>query len=199
MSTLKHPKEERTFMLIKPDGVKRGLIGECVRRIEQRGLKIIAMKLVHASEEQARKHYPGSEDWLRGMGGKTLETYQKYGKDAKAELGSDDALQIGKMIYKWNTDFLTSGPVLALAISGIHAIDMVRKIVGKTIPAFAEMGTIRGDFSVDSPVLANDGKRAIHNLVHASGDPSEAEHELKHWFKTEEIHDYTRAEDEVMF
>ncbi len=199
MSTTKHPKEERTFMLVKPDGVKRGLIGECMKRIEQRGLKIIGMKLIHASEEQARKHYPGSEEWLRGMGGKTLETYQKYGKDAKAELGSDDALVIGKMIYTWNTDFLTSGPVLALAISGIHAIDMVRKIVGKTIPAFAEMGTIRGDFSVDSPVLANDGKRAIHNLVHASGDPGEAEHELKHWFKAEEIHDYKRAEDEVMF
>lgn len=186
-------------MLVKPDGVKRGLIGECIRRIEQRGLKIIAMKLIHASEEQARKHYPGNEKWLRGMGGKTLETYQKYGKDAKAELGNDDALEIGNMIYKWNTDFLTSGPVLAVAISGIHAIDMVRKIVGKTIPAFAEMGTIRGDFSVDSPVLANYGKRAIHNLVHASGDPSEAEHELAHWFTPEEIHDYKRAEDDIMF
>ncbi|MBI2056396.1 MAG: nucleoside-diphosphate kinase [Candidatus Sungbacteria bacterium] len=199
MNTSQHPKEEKTFMLVKPDGVKRGLIGECLRRIEQRGLKIIAIKLIHASEEQARKHYPGTEEWLRGMGGKTLETYQKYGKDAKAELGSDDALEIGKMIYTWNTDFLTSGPVLALAISGIHAIDMVRKIVGKTIPAFAEMGTIRGDFSVDSPVLANDGKRAIHNLVHASGDHAEAEHELAHWFKPDEIHAYKRAEDEIMF
>lgn len=195
----RHPKEERTFMLVKPDGVKRGLIGECVRRIEQRGLKIIAMKMLRVSEEHARKHYPGTEEWLRGMGGKTLETYQKYGKDAKAELGSDDALEIGNMIYKWNTDFFTSGPVLAIAISGIHAIDMVRKIVGKTIPAFAEMGTIRGDFSVDSPVLANDGKRAIHNLVHASGDPTEAEHELAHWFTAEEIHDYKRAEDDIMF
>ncbi len=186
-------------MLVKPDGVKRGLVGECIRRIEQRGLKIIAMKLVHASEDHARKHYPGTDVWLRGMGEKTLETYKKYGKDAKDELGTEDAHEIGKMIYTWNTVFLTSGPVLALAICGIHAIDMVRKIVGKTIPAFAEMGTIRGDFSVDSPVLANDGKRAIHNLVHASGDQIEAEHELTHWFSPEEIHDYKRAEDDIMF
>ncbi len=194
-----HPKEERTFMLVKPDGVKRGLVGECLRRIEQRGLKIIAMKMIRVSEEHARKHYPGTEVWLRGMGEKTLDTYAKYGKDAKGELGTSDSFEIGKIIYQWNTDFLTSGPVLALAISGIHAIDMVRKIVGKTIPALAEMGTIRGDFSVDSPVLANDGKRAIHNVVHASGDPAEAEHELAHWFSPEEIHDYKRAEEDIMF
>lgn len=186
-------------MLVKPDGVKRGLVGECIHRLEQRGLKIIGLKLVQATEEHARKHYPGSEKWLRGMGEKTLETYAKYGKNLLEELGTDDTLKIGEMIYKWNTDFLTSGPVVAMVISGIHAIDMVRKIVGKTVPALAEMGTIRGDFSVDSPILANGGKRAIHNVVHASGDPEEAEHEIEHWFSPEEIRDYQRAEEEVMF
>lgn len=186
-------------MLVKPDGVKRGLVGECIRRIEQRGLKIIALKLIRAGEEHARRHYPGTEQWLRGMGEKTLDTYSKYGKDPLKELGSNDSLKIGEMIYKWNTDFLISGPMVAIIISGIHAVDMVRKIVGKTIPAFAEMGTIRGDFSVDSPVLANLDKRAIHNLVHASGDPAEAAHEIEHWFSPEEIHDYKRAEDDIMF
>ncbi|QQG45007.1 MAG: nucleoside-diphosphate kinase [Candidatus Sungiibacteriota bacterium] len=199
MEVKKHPKEERTFLLIKPDGVKRGLVGECIKRIEQRGLKIIAFKMVRAGEEHARTHYPGTEKWLRGMGEKTLETYAKYGKDPKNELGTDDPFKIGEQIYKWNTDFLTSGPVVATIISGIHAIDMVRKIVGKTVPALAEMGTIRGDFSVDSPVLANGGKRAIHNVVHASGDPEEAEHEIEHWFSPEEIHDYKRAEEDIMF
>ncbi len=194
-----HTREERTFMLVKPDGVKRGLVGECMRRIEQRGLKIIALKMVRAGEEHARTHYPGSEGWLRGMGEKTLAGYAQYGKDPVREFGTDDTLKIGEMIYKWNTDFLTSGPVIAMVISGIHSIDMVRKIVGKTVPAFAEMGTIRGDFSVDSPVLANDGKRAIHNLVHASGDPREAAHEIEHWFSPEEIHDYKRAEEDIMF
>jgi len=186
-------------MLVKPDGVKRGLVGECVKRIEQRGLKIIAFKMIRASEEHAKLHYPGTDKWLGGMGEKSLETYAKYDKNPRDELGTGDALEIGKMIYKWNTDFLTSGPVVAMIISGIHAIDMVRKIVGKTVPASAEMGTIRGDFSVDSPVLANAGKRAIHNVVHASGDPEEAEHEIEHWFSPEEIHDYKRAEEDIMF
>ena len=194
-----HPKEERTFMLIKPDGVKRGLIGECIKRVEQRGLKIIALKMILPSREHAHSHYSGEEEWLKGMGEKTLETYRKYDKDPIKELGTDDPLEIGKMIHNWLTDFITSGPVVAMVISGIHAIDMVRKIVGKTIPAFAEMGTIRGDFSVDSPVLANEGKRAIHNLVHASGDAKEAEHEISHWFAPEEIHDYKRAEEDTMF
>lgn len=186
-------------MLMKPDGVKRGLAGECIKRVEQRGLKIIALKMIRASEEHARLHYPGTERWLRGMGEKTLEIYAKYGKDPVEELGTDDPLKIGESVYRWNTEFLTSGPVVAMVISGIHAIDMVRKIVGKTVPALAEMGTIRGDFSVDSPVSANMGKRAIHNLVHASGDQEEADHEIEHWFSPEEIHDYKRAEEDIMF
>lgn len=190
---------EQTVVLIKPDGVKRGLIGECMRRVEQRGLKVIALKMIMVSEEQARKHYPGTEAWLRGMGEKTLETYAKYNKDPMKELGTADSLEIGKKIYDWNVELFTSGPVVAMLISGIHAIDMVRKIVGKTIPAFAEMGTIRGDYSVDSPALANEAKRAIRNIVHASGDPAEASHEVGHWFKPEEIHDYTRSEEDVMF
>ena len=186
-------------MLVKPDGVKRGLAGECIKRVEQRGLKIIALKMVWPSEEHARGHYPGTEQWLRGMGEKTLESYAKYGKDPVKELGTADAVKIGEIIYGWNTAFLASGPTVAIIVSGIHAIDMVRKIVGKTLPAFAEMGTIRGDYSVDSPVLANFDKRAIHNLVHASGDPSEAAHEIEHWFSPEEIHDYKRAEEDIMF
>lgn len=193
------PKEERTFILVKPDGVKRGLVGECMTRIEQRGLKLIAVKMIFPTEKLARGHYPGTEGWLRGMGEKTLESYVKYGKDPIKELGTGDPLKIGKMIYGWNTDFLTSGPVVAMVVSGIHAVDMVRKIVGRTLPAFAEMGTIRGDFSVDSPVLANEDRRAIHNIVHASGDPDEAKHEIAHWFAPHEIHAYKRAEEDIMF
>lgn len=186
-------------MLVKPDGVKRGLVGECVRRIEQRGLKLIALKMIWADDEKAKGHYPGTDEWLTGMGNKTLETYTKYGKDPAREVGTSDPLEIGKKVYQWNVEFLTSGPMVAMVFSGIHAIDMVRKIVGKTIPAFAEMGTIRGDYSVDSPALANEGKRAVHNVVHASGDPSEAAHEIKYWFTPDEIHDYKRAEEDIMF
>ncbi len=193
------PQEEKTVVLVKPDGVKRGLIGEVMRRLESRGLKIIALKMVAASREHAHTHYPNTEEWLRGMGNKTLENYKQYGKDPLKEIGADDPLAIGKMVAQWNVDFLTSGPMVAIVVQGIHAVDMVRKIVGKTVPSMAEMGTIRGDFSVDSPTLANAGKRALHNIVHASGDQSEAVHELAHWFGAEEIHEYKRAEEDIMF
>lgn len=190
---------ERTVVLVKPDGLKRGLAGEIIRRMEQRGLKLIACKMMTPDREKARGHYPGTDEWMAGMGRKTLETYEKYGKDPIAEMGTNDPLAIGKMVAEWNVDFLSSGPVVAMVWEGIHAIDMVRKIVGHTVPAKAEMGTIRGDFSVDSPVLANDGKRALRNVVHASGDPSEATHEIAYWFSPEELHPYKRAEEDIMF
>ena len=185
-------KEERTILLVKPDGVKRGLVGEVLKRIESRGLKIIALKMIQATEKQARKHYPGTDEWLIGMGNKTLENYEKYGKNPIQEVGTNNPLEIGKKIYQWNVDYLTSGPMAAVLISGLHAIDMVRKIAGNTLPSKADMGTIRGDFSVDSPALANQNKRAIRNIVHASGDPTEAENEIKHWFSAKDIFDYKR-------
>lgn len=186
-------------MLVKPDGVKRGLIGEIITRLEKRGLKIIAMKMVIASKEQARDHYPNTEVWFRGMGGKTLENYEAFKKDPIEEVGTSDPLEIGKMAAGWNVEFMTSGPIVAMVVEGVHAIPMVRKIVGHTVPSKAEMGTIRGDYSVDSPTLANADRRALHNLVHASGDEQEAAHELTHWFSKEEIHSYKRAEEDIMF
>lgn len=194
-----HPKEERTLLLVKPDGVKRGLTGDIIKRIEQRGLKIIALKMITATREHVRSHYPGSEEWLKGMGEKTLENYRTYGKDPIKEVGTDNPLEIGKMVYGWLEEFMTSGPMVAMIISGLHAIDMVRKIGGHTLPSKADMGTIRGDYSVDSPTLANVEKRAIRNIVHASGNPEEAVHEIAHWFAPEEIHDYKRAEEDIMF
>jgi len=192
-------KEEKTVLLVKPDGVKRGIIGDIVARLEQRGLKIIALKMLNASEEKARKHYPGTDQWLTGMGNKTLENYEKYGKNAVDEIGTDDPKKIGEMIYDWNVKYLTSGPMVAVLIKGLHAIDMVRKIVGHTLPSKADMGTVRGDYSVDSPTLANEQKRAIRNIVHASGDPDEAKHEIEYWFSDKEICDYKRSDEDIMF
>jgi len=194
-----HPKEEKTVVLIKPDGVKRGLIGEIISRIEERGLKIIALQMIWAREEQIDRHYPKDEDWLKRIGEKTMNTYQKYGMDAKRELGTDDLLEIGKMVRGWLIDFMTSGPIVKMVVQGIHAIDMVRKLAGNTMPVFAEMGTIRGDFSVDSPAAANKDKRAVHNILHASETPKEAENEIKLWFSPEEIFEYQRAEEDIMF
>ncbi len=191
---------EKTVVLIKPDGVRRGLSGEIISRFEKMGLKVIAMKMIWIDKEFAGKHYPMSrEELLKGIGEKTLKTYEKYGKDPKEELGTMDPLEIGKLVNNWNMEFLTSGPVVAMLLQGIHAIDNVRMIAGNTLPVFAEPGTIRGDYSIDSPALANTKKRSVRNLVHASGNVEEAEYERQLWFKEEEIYDYKRADEDVMF
>ena len=197
--TVSHPKQERTVVLIKPDGVKRGLVGEIVSRIEKRGLKIIALEMFRATPEQIDGHYPKDEGWIKRLGEKTLKNYKEYGMDAKKELGTEDPLEIGKMVRGWLIDYMTSGPMVKMVVEGIHAVNMVRKIVGSSMPAEAEMGTIRGDFSVDDATAANRDKRAIHNIVHASETPEEAKHELDFWFAAEDIFDYKRAEEDIMF
>jgi len=194
-----HPKEEKTVVLIKPDGVKRGLIGEIISRIERRGLKIISLEMIQATREQIDNHYPKDENWIRRLGEKTLNNYKTYGIDPIKELGTDDPLEIGKMVRGWLLDYMTSGPMVKMIVQGIHAIDMVRKLAGKSLPAEAEMGTIRGDFSVDSATAANRDKRAIHNIVHASETPEEAQNEINLWFAAEDIFEYKRAEEDIMF
>lgn len=140
-----HPKEEKTFLLIKPDAVRRGLSGEIIKRIEARGLKIIALGMVRATEDQVDGHYPKDKKWIKRLGEKTLKTYKNYDINPEEELGTSDAMEIGKMVRQWNIEYLTEAPLIKMVIQGVHAIDMVRKLVGDTIPAFAEMGTIRGD------------------------------------------------------
>lgn len=187
-----HPKEEKTFLMIKPDGVRKGLIGEIIKRVEQRDLKIVALEMFHATREQIDGHYPKDDKWITRVGEKTLATYEKYGYDAKKELGTTDAIKIGKMVRGWLVDFMTSAPLVRMVIQGVHAVDMVRKITGPTMPYLAEMGTIRGDYSADSPALANKEKRAVMNLVHASETPEEAKHEIEFWFGNKPIWSYKR-------
>lgn len=194
-----HPKEEKTCVLIKPDGVKRGLIGEIISRIEQRGLKVIGLAMVWSNKEQIDEHYPKDQKWIQRLGEKTLHTYEKYQLDPVKELGTAETFKIGQMVRSWLIDFMTSGPIVKMIVQGVHAIDMVRKMAGNTCPNLAEMGTIRGDYSVDSPASANRDKRAIHNIVHCSETPEEAENEIKHWFSEKEIHTYKRSEEEMMF
>ncbi len=191
-------KEERTFMMVKPDGVRRGLTGEIIRRIEQRGLKIIACSLAAPKRAEIDKHYPKDAKWIRRVGEKTLSTFAKYNINPKKEIGTDDIEKIGRIVREWLLDYMTSGPVLKMVIEGVHAIDMVRKLCGATIPLTAELGSIRGDFSADSPIAANSAMRAIHNLVHASENADEANHEIKLWFKSTDLHSYRRIEEELM-
>lgn len=195
-----HPREEITFLMIKPDGVKRGLSGEIIRRIEQAGLKVVGLRMFRPTLKQVDDHYPKDKAWITRLGAKTLATYAKYGYDAKKELGTAAAEKIGPMVRQWLIVFMTSGPVVALVIKGIHAVDMVRKLAGHTMPSDAPLGTIRGDFSVDSAAAANRDKRAVHNLVHASETQEEAAHEIEHWFgQGEGIWDYERSDEMVMY
>lgn len=194
-----NPKEEKTVFIIKPDGVKRGLIGEIVSRIEKRGLKIIALNMILASREEMDSHYPKDDDWVKRLGEKAIGNYLKYAIDPEKELGASDSLKLGKIIRNWLLDYMTSGPVVKGVVKGIHAVDMVRKICGNTLPNMAEMGTIRGDFSIDSPSQANADKRAVRNIIHASENSAEATNELKLWFQEEEIHNYKRTEEDIMF
>lgn len=192
-------KQEKTVFIIKPDGVKRGLVGEILSRFEKRGLKIVALKMVLASKEEIDNHYPKDELWIKRLGEKSLANYQQYGVDPKEKLGTNDPLEIGKMIRKWVVDYMTSGPIVKGVVSGVHAIDMVRKICGNSLPNLADMGTIRGDFSVDSAVSANLNKRSIRNIIHASENTAEFKNESELWFEEKEIYDYKRAEEDIMF
>lgn len=188
-----NPKEELTFMLIKPDGVRKGLIGEIISRLEQRDLKIVALEMFQPTRQQIDDHYPKDEKWITRLGTKSLTTYEKYGVDPIKELGTDKAEEIGPMVREWLVNYMTSAPLVKMAIQGVHCVDMVRKIAGPTIPAFAEMGTIRGDFSSDSPRVANSERRAVMNLIHASETPDEAHHEIEHWFgENAVIYNYKR-------
>ena len=186
-----HPKEEKTYVMVKPDGVRKGLIGEVIKRFEQRDLKIVALEMFTPTRDQVDHHYPQDEKWITRLGEKTATTYEKYGYDLN-ELGTTDLLEIGKMVREWLLDFMTSAPMVRMVVQGLHAVDVVRKIAGPTMPYVADMGTIRGDFSIDSPALANKEKRAVMNIIHASETTEEAEHEIKYWFGNSPIHLYKR-------
>ncbi len=196
---MKHPKEERTLVLIKPDAVARGLVGEIITRFEMRGFKILAMKFVYPTHEHAAGHYSGSEEWLLGMGTRNLASMAEHGMDPMKEFGTSDPLAMGKIIQEWNVSYLSSGPVVAIVLQGMHAISTVRKLIGHTLPVLAEPGTIRGDYSIDAATASSLDKRTVRNVVHASGNEEEAEAEIKHWFTSGEIVSYKRADEDTMF
>lgn len=189
---MKNLKEEKTFVLVKPDGVRKGLIGEVIKRFEQRDLKVVALEMFSPTRAQIDEHYPKDPAWVERLGTKTLSTYEKYGIDPKKELGTDNAKKIGEKVRGWLLDFMTSAPLVRMVLQGTHAVDVVRKIAGPTLPYLADMGTIRGDFSIDSPAIANSERRAVMNILHCSETPEEAAHEIKHWFGRSVIHDYKR-------
>ncbi len=189
---MQNPKEEQTYVMVKPDGVRKGLIGEIISRFEQRDLKIVALEMFQPSHDQLDNHYPKNEEWITQLGNKTTSTYEKYGYDLISEFGTTDPAKIGPEIRKWLIDYMKSAPLVKIVVQGIHAVDVVRKLAGDTLPYKASVGTIRGDFSIDSPALANKEKRAVMNIIHCSETPKEALHEIKHWFVNNKTYTYKR-------
>ena len=146
---------ERTFIAIKPDAVQRGLIGKIIARIEEKGYKIVAMKMLQVTDKQAAEHY---------------------------------AEHFGKPFYPNLVAFITSAPIVAMVVEGEDAISGMRQLMGKTNPANAEVGTIRGDFS---PFMS-------FNVIHGSDGPESAEREIAIYFKKDEICDKWQTSFEIL-
>lgn len=192
-------KKQRALLIIKPDGVQRGLSGTILKRFEQVGLTIIGFKFTTADAETVKAHYPETNVWFCKVGDRTLTNYAKKGLDAKKVFGTNDACTIGKTVKQWLIEYFQESPVLIVAVEGYEAIEIVRKISGNTLPVLAAPGTIRGDFSHDTIDLANEQNRPLRNIIHASDTIEDGEKEVNLWFKQNELFSYKRADEEFMF
>lgn len=161
---------EKTLILLKPDALKRGLVGEVLSRFEKAGLKIVGMKMVQPDEVHYHHHYESISKLI-----------SRRGQD----------------VFDRNASFMMSGPVIAVVLEGVEAVEAVRKIVGDTEPKSAQPGTIRGDYAHMSMQHANSKNSGLINIIHASGDSAEAKQEVGHWFTEEELFEYQTAHEHL--
>lgn len=186
---------EKSLVLIKPDGVQRGLIGEIIGRFENVGLKLVALKMVHPTHEDVDKHYALTEEWMMGVYSKAKAKYEANGESFPFA----DHIAYGTEIKNGLVNFLKSAPIVAMVWEGEQAVSLIRKIVGATEPASAVPGTIRGDLSHDTYALSNAQNRPIRNLIHASGNVQEANQEIPVWFTDVELYKYEHVNDRVQY
>jgi nucleoside-diphosphate kinase len=185
---------EKTLVLLKPDSVQRGLVGELITRFERVGLKIVALKMFYADKSIAGKHYAEDKDWLISVGEKAIKSAEKAGQKI-----TESALDIGKRVRMQLIDYITMSPTIAIIFEGHEAVKTVRKIVGDTNPHTSAPGTIRGDYTFDSYTLADKSDRPIQNLIHASGSPQEAQREISVWFSPEDIQAWERIDEDLFY
>jgi len=190
----KRPNQERSLVLLKPDTVQRSLIGEVTKRFEQTGLKISAMKMIVATEAQLLEHYNKNDERYERKGKGIITELTEQGKPIEKE-----PIEYGKDIIRTVVKYMTAGPVVAMVFEGNKAVAVVSKIVGSTEPATSDVGTIRGDYTLDSYGHATYENRAVRNLVHQSESPVEAEREIKIWFTESEIMQYVTAQERIMY
>ena len=190
-----HPKKERTFVAVKPDGVQRSLIGEVIKRFEQVGLKLVAMKMLVPDKEHIIKHYTLDPNWRKVTGEKTIASYKAKGLTPPTE----DPFEVTEKLLNTLWPYMTSGPVIAMVWEGAHAQKIVKKLTGGTEPLTSDVGTIRGDYVLDSYAMSDTDSRAVRNILHCSGSVKEAEDEINHWFKPEEIINYKLVQENILY
>lgn len=189
-----NPKKERTLVILKPDAVQRGLMGEIIKRIENTGLKMVGLKMVIAQEEQCWTHYNKDDKWFQSKGEKVVENRKTAGLPVEKE-----AIEYGKDIIGALVNFMTCGPVVPMVFEGNQAVGIVKKLVGSTEPLSSDGGTIRGDYTIDSFELANFDSRAVRNLIHCSDEVDEAKREIGIWFNENELIKYSLVNEKILY
>lgn len=189
-----HPKKERTFVILKPDAVQRGLVGDIFSRFEKSGLKTVAMKMIVATEEQCFAHYNKNDEWYERKGKGMIANLEAQGKKPEKE-----AVEYGKDIVRALAKYMTAGPSICLVLEGNKSVAVVTKLVGGTEPTVSDVGTIRGDLTLDSYEAANMDNRAVRNLVHCSESPEEALREIPIWFEKNELISYRHIQDAILY
>ncbi len=188
------PERERTLIILKPDAVQRGLIGEILRRIERTGLKFTAFKFLVPARDQVLAHYNKDDAWCQKIGERVIREMEESGIAPERS-----ALEYGKEVLEHLVTFMTAGPVLAVVVEGNEAVAIVKKLVGTTEPKTSDVGTIRGDLTVDSYGHATYRNSAVRNLIHCSETPEEAEREIGVWFAAEEIVNYRTIAERILY
>lgn len=187
-------QDQRSLILLKPDAIQRSLVGEVLRRIERTGLKIVALKMLVATREQVVDHYHKDDAWFLRKGTKIVEDRKANGLTVDKE-----PIEYGKQIIEQNVAFITSGPIIAMVVQGNEAPAVVKKITGGTEPATSDVGTIRGDLTIDSYEHAGVSGRAVRNILHCSENVDDAEREIMVWFTKDEILQYRLVQEQILY
>lgn len=188
---------ERTLLILKPDAVKRGLVGKTIETFEQVGLKLMAAKMLKPSSDVIKNHYPGTKQWIREMGEKTLASFKQSGNDVMKAFKTEDPEKLGQFVYERLIKYWMEGPIVVMTWEGPNAVIVARKLRGQTIPALADVGTLLAQFSFDSSPLSASLDRVVKTFIHASGSVEEAEREIKYWFGAQEFKNYEREVDNL--
>lgn len=187
-------QKQRSLVILKPDAIQRSLVGEIITRIERTGLKITALKLVMATRDQVLAHYAKDDAWFLKKGTKIVEDRRTNNLPIEVE-----PIEYGRRIIEQNVSFMTAGPVLALIVQGNEAPAVIKKITGGTEPSASDVGTIRGDYTIDSYEHAGVSGRAVRNLLHCSENVEEAEREIQVWFTPAEILNYRLVQEQILY